>query len=106
MSARKATKIFGNFTDFKIFQSSGKIVFHNWETPGSVKTLSADVLFNNPRIKILSIPNINLECLNFDSKKTKFDLQKAEERAHILIGLSVSPAANSKSVCLHKYAGI
>lgn len=63
------SKISGDFTDFKIFQSSGKIVFHNWGTPGSIKTLSADVLFNNPRIKILSSSNINLECLNFDSKK-------------------------------------
>lgn len=58
------TIIYGDFEKLTISQNSGQIFLVNWNSPGLLKTISADIVFKNPKVKILSNLESGSNCNN------------------------------------------
>ena len=61
------TKINGNVSRINISQNSGEIYLNDWNSPGILKTISANIFFSNPNVKILTNLKKQLNCDNFES---------------------------------------
>ena len=62
-----STNIYGKVYSIIISQPRGEIYLSEWNSPGLIKTISADIIFNNPNIKILSNSKNKLNCGESDS---------------------------------------
>ncbi len=57
-----STNIYGKVRSINISQSRGEIYLSEWNSPGLINTISADIIFNNPNIKILSNLKKKINC--------------------------------------------
>ena len=62
-----STTIRGKLKSINISQIRGKIYLNEWDTPGLIKTISADVFFKNPAVKILYNLKKKISCINSNS---------------------------------------
>ena len=63
------TKIKGDMSNIYIYQNNGKIYLENWNSPGILKTISANIIFSNPKINVQSNSKKKLNCNNSPSNK-------------------------------------
>ena len=50
-----------------VYQNSGEMYLENWNSPGILKTISANIVFSYPKIKILSNSKKQFNCNNSES---------------------------------------
>ena len=62
-----STSIRGKLKSINVSQRRGKIYLNEWDTPGLIKTISADVFFKNPAVEILYNLKRKLSCINSNS---------------------------------------
>lgn len=62
-----STSIRGKLKSINVSQRRGKIHLNEWDTPGLIKTISADVFFKNPAVEILYNLKRKLSCINSNS---------------------------------------
>jgi hypothetical protein len=61
------TKINAKMEQIDFFQNTGNIYLGEWDSPGKIQTISANIYFNNHKIKILSTLKESLNCYTFES---------------------------------------
>ena len=61
------TEIKGDVSKIDVYQNSGEMYLENWNSPGILKTISTNIFFSNPKIKILSNSKKQFNCNNSES---------------------------------------
>lgn len=61
------TKINAKMEQIGFFQNTGNIYLGEWDSPGKIKTISANIYFSNHKIKISSTQKEKLNCYTFES---------------------------------------
>ena len=63
------TSISGKLNMITISQQRGTIFLNEWNSPGSIKTISAEIIFKNSNIKVLSNIDMQAPCANSNSEQ-------------------------------------